>query len=90
MRAIAVVLVPLAALGCRATTARASRSAVSSRRPPPPADAYVEARYRNGGFWSDDRDAQSKVVLNFLMLLFSLTETGAPQVGAPVVTIPAR
>ncbi len=54
-----------------------------------PDDAYVAIRYRNQWFWIDDRDQQSKSVLSFLMLLFSLTE-GAPTQSAPVVTIPAR
>ena len=56
----------------------------------PPADAYVAMRYRNGWFWIDDRDERSKVGLNFLMFIFALTESGKPDVGAPVVTIPAR
>jgi hypothetical protein len=56
----------------------------------PPADAYVAAKYRNTWFWVDDRDVQSKTALTFLMLLFSLTESGGAQAGAPVVTIPAR
>ena len=55
-----------------------------------PADAYVAVRYRDSWFWIDDRDVQSKVALSVLMFLFSLTETGAPQAGAPLVTIPAR
>jgi hypothetical protein len=55
-----------------------------------PADAHVALRYRNRWFWIDDRDWQSKAALNTLMVLFSLTETGAGQGGAPVVTIPVR
>jgi hypothetical protein len=55
-----------------------------------PADAYVALRYRDSWFWIDDRDWRSKAVLNALMLMFSLTETGAQQSAAPVVTIPAR
>jgi len=54
-----------------------------------PADAFVSVQYRNQSFWIDDRDRQSKAVFNFLMILFSLTETGSIQ-AAPIVTVPAR
>jgi hypothetical protein len=54
-----------------------------------PADAFVAVRYRDRWFWIDDRDALSKRVFAFLMLMFSLTETGTAQ-AAPVLTIPAR
>jgi hypothetical protein len=54
-----------------------------------PGDAHVAVRYRDSWFWIDDRDHPSKAAFNFLMLLFSLTETGATQT-APVVTVPAR
>ena len=54
-----------------------------------PGDAHVAVRYREGWFWIDDRDHQSKAAFNFLMLLFSLTETGTSQ-SAPLVTVPAR
>jgi hypothetical protein len=54
-----------------------------------PADAYVSVQYRNQWFWIEDRDRQSKAVFNFLMYLFSLTETGAMP-AAPIVTVPAR
>ncbi len=55
----------------------------------PPDDAHVAVPYRNGWFWIDDRDQRSKRMLNFLMLMFSLTE-GGPSQGAPIVTVPAR
>ena len=55
----------------------------------PPGDAYVAIQYRNQWFWIDDRDQQSKHMLTFLMMTFSLTE-GAPTQSAPVVTVPAR
>ena len=55
-----------------------------------PADAFTAVRYRNQWFWIDDRDVPSKTALSVLMLLFSLTETGGAQTGAPVVTVPAR
>ena len=54
-----------------------------------PADAHVAVQYRNQWFWIDDRDSQSKQIFNFMMFMFSLTETGSPQV-APIVTVPAR
>lgn len=54
-----------------------------------PADAHVAVRYRDAWFWIDDRDHQSKAAFNFLMLLFSLTETGTTQ-SAPLVTVPTR
>ena len=57
--------------------------------PAQPVDAYVAVPYRGQWFWIDDRDTYSKGVFNFLMQLFSLTETGAAQ-AAPIVTVPAR
>jgi len=54
-----------------------------------PGDAYVSVSYRNQWFWIDDRDWQSKQLFNFIMFMFSLTETGAAQ-PAPIVTVPAR
>jgi len=53
-----------------------------------PTDAYVSVKYRDRWFWIDDRDPRSKGMLTFLMILFSLTETGGSG-GAPLVTIPA-
>jgi hypothetical protein len=54
-----------------------------------PGDAYVSVRYRDHWFWIDDRDYPSKRMFTFLMLLFSLTETGGPQ-AAPIVTVPTN
>ena len=54
-----------------------------------PDDAFVAVKYRDGWFWIDDRDHESKSAFTFLMLLFSLTETGTTQ-SAPIVTVPAR
>ena len=55
-----------------------------------PADAHVALSYRGRWFWIDDRDFASKASLNILLFLSALTETGAPEGRAPVVTIPAR
>ncbi len=54
-----------------------------------PADAFVAVPYRDHWFWIDDSDVASKVRFTFLMILFSLAETGATA-GAPVVTVPSR
>ena len=53
-----------------------------------PRDAFIAVEYRDHWFWIDDRDLQSKRVFAFLMILFSLTETGGKE-GLPLVTIPA-
>jgi hypothetical protein len=49
----------------------------------------VSVQYRSQWFWIEDRDRHSKQMLSFIMMMFSLTETGQAQ-AAPVVTIPAR
>lgn len=54
----------------------------------PPEDAFAAVPYRNGWFWIDDRDYQSKKLFSFLMFVMTLTETGGKE-GAPVVTISA-
>jgi hypothetical protein len=54
----------------------------------PPQNAYTAVRYRDTWYWIDDGDLASKRVFTFLMMFFSLAETGVtPQ--APVLTIPA-
>jgi len=53
-----------------------------------PADAFAAVSYRDHWFWIDDRDLKSKRTFAYLMLLFSLTETGGKE-GLPLVTIPA-
>ncbi len=54
-----------------------------------PASTYSAVQYRGIWYWIDDRDIASKRVFTFLMLFFSLAETGVtPQ--APVLTIPAN
>ena len=57
--------------------------------PSAPVDAFVSVHYRNQWFWIEDRDIKSKQMLNFLMMMFSLTETGTAA-AAPIVTVPAR
>lgn len=54
-----------------------------------PADAYSAVLYRGYWYWIDDTDIASKRTFTFLMILFSLAETGQPAV-APVVTVPSR
>ena len=53
-----------------------------------PVDAFVAVKYRDHWFWVDDCDFASKRIFSFVMLLFSLTETGGKE-GLPLVTIPA-
>jgi len=54
-----------------------------------PADAYVAVPYRGHWYWIDDSDVASKSSFTFLLILFSLAETG-PSSAAPVVTVPSR
>ncbi len=52
-----------------------------------PVDAYAAVKNRDRWYWIDDRDRRSKMHFSLLLLLFSLTETGAtPQ--APLITVP--
>jgi hypothetical protein len=53
-----------------------------------PADAFAAVKYRDHWFSIDDRDFKSKRTFAYLMLLFSLTESGGKE-GLPLVTIPA-
>jgi hypothetical protein len=55
----------------------------------PPADVYAAVPYRGHWYWIDDADVVSKRTFTFLMILFSLAETGQTT-AAPVVTIPSR
>lgn len=57
--------------------------------PARPAEPFVAVRYRDSWYWVEDGDRASKGVLSFLMLLFSLAETGLPR-QAPVLTVPAN
>ena len=52
-----------------------------------PAYAFAAIRNRDYWYWIDDRDRPSKVNFTFLMVLFSLTETGTPP-QAPLITVP--
>jgi hypothetical protein len=53
-----------------------------------PSDAFVAAQYRGKWFWIEDRDLRSKRIFSFVMLLFSLAESGGVP-SAPLLTIPA-
>jgi hypothetical protein len=53
-----------------------------------PESAFVSVRYRDYWYWIDDGDFYSKRAFTFVMILFSLTESGT-NVGLPLVTIPA-
>jgi hypothetical protein len=53
-----------------------------------PSDAFVAVRYHDTWYWIADGDLGSKRVFTFLMIFFSLAETGVtPQ--TPVLTVPA-
>jgi hypothetical protein len=54
-----------------------------------PADAYVAVRYRGHWFWIDDRDVLAKREFAFIMMLFTMADTGADK-APPVITIPAQ
>jgi hypothetical protein len=54
-----------------------------------PEDALVAVPYRDNYFWINDTDVASKRMFSFLMMLFSLTETGDKS-GAPIVTVPTN
>ena len=54
-----------------------------------PSNAFSAVEYRDTWYWIDDGDFQAKRTFTFLMMFFSLAETGVtPQ--APVITIPAN
>ena len=57
--------------------------------PQAPADSYSAVRYKGNWYWIDENDIASKRTFTFLMILFSLAETGQ-SVAAPVVTVPSR
>jgi hypothetical protein len=53
-----------------------------------PENAFIAVSYQNYWFWIDKRDLRSKSLFSFLMMIFSLTETGSKE-GSPILTIPA-
>jgi hypothetical protein len=57
--------------------------------PDAPADTYTAVRYKGHWYWIDENDLASKRIFTFLMILFSLAETGQGP-AAPVVTVPSR
>jgi hypothetical protein len=57
--------------------------------PAAPANTYSAVPYRDSWYWIEDTDIRSKRTFTFLMILFSLAETGQPA-AAPVVTVPSR
>jgi hypothetical protein len=54
-----------------------------------PRDAYAAVPYKGYRYWIDDTDIASKRNFTFLMILFSLAETGQTS-AAPIVTVPSR
>jgi len=52
-----------------------------------PEKAYTAVNYKDHWFWIDDRDIKSKRSFAFLMILFSMAESGGKE-GLPLVTIP--
>jgi hypothetical protein len=54
-----------------------------------PEGAFVAVDYRHHWFWIDDRDLKSKRAFSFMMMLFTLADTGEKE-GLPLITIPAQ
>jgi hypothetical protein len=54
-----------------------------------PQEVAVKVFYRDHWYYIRDSDLESKRIFGFMMLLFSLTESGET-VGLPLVTIPAQ
>lgn len=54
-----------------------------------PPEASVAIDYRHHWFWIDDRDLKSKRIFAFMMMLFTLADTGEKE-PLPLVTIPAQ
>jgi hypothetical protein len=55
----------------------------------PPADPFAAVHYRDTWYWIADDDFASKRIFTFLMMFFSLAETGVTS-QAPVLTVPAN
>ena len=54
-----------------------------------PSDAFVSIDYHHHWFWIDDCDIKSKRVFSFMMMLFTLADTGERE-NLPLITIPAQ
>jgi hypothetical protein len=54
-----------------------------------PKDCFASTFYRGQWFWVDDRDAESKRTMAFLMVLLALADTGAKE-PVPFLTIQAN
>ena len=54
-----------------------------------PADSYTAVPYKGYWYWIDDNDIATKRTFTFVLMLFSLAETGQGP-ASPVVTVPAR
>lgn len=57
-----------------------------AQRPP---QAYSQVKYRDSWYWIDDTDVKSKRAFAFMMMFFSLAETGVPA-QTPVITVGAN
>ena len=51
-----------------------------------PAESYAAIKYKGYWFWIDDNDVQSKGVFTFLMMLFSMAESGHAS-APPLISI---
>jgi len=54
-----------------------------------PEEAAVAVFYRERWFWIDDRDLRSKRAFSFMLMLFTLADTGAKE-PLPLITIPTQ
>ncbi len=54
-----------------------------------PTEASVAVQYRGQWFWIDDRDLRSKRAFAFMLMLFTLSDTGQRE-NPPLITIPAQ
>ena len=77
------------------TIANSPESALGSRRvrilsgSEPPAESFAQVRYGDTWYWIPATDFASKRALTFLLLFFSLAETGVVP-ATPVLTIPVQ